>query len=89
MQNDLTEYFSLLNFALPGYLGSRLDFRRNYELAIVKGRDSDASESERAACAQKLKELSALVNKFVIRRTNDLLTKYCACTSRFRDLSLL
>jgi DNA repair and recombination RAD54-like protein len=77
LQNDLTEYFSLLNFALPEFLGTRADFRKNYELAIIKGRDADASEAQREACQQKLGELGALVSKFVIRRTNDLLTKYC------------
>lgn len=77
-QNDLTEYFSLLNFALPKYLGSRQEFRKNYELAIIKGRDADATEMQREACQQKLRELSTLVRKFVIRRTNDLLTKYRA-----------
>lgn len=79
VQNDLTEYFSLLNFALPSYLGTRLEFRKNYELAIAKGRDADASEVQREKCQEKLKELAVLVNRFVIRRTNDLLTKYRAC----------
>ena len=84
VQNDLTEYFSLLNFALPGYLGSRLDFRKNYELAIAKGRDADASELQRDKCQEKLKELAVLVNRFVIRRTNDLLTKYRTWRRRCR-----
>ena len=77
VQNDLTEYYSLLNFANPGLLGTRLDFRRNFENAILRGRDADATDLQKQACETKLKELIALVNKFVIRRTNDLLTKYC------------
>lgn len=76
IQNDLSEYFLLLNFANPGYLGSRLDFKKNFENDILKGRDSDASESERATGDRKLAELSQLVNKFIIRRTNDILSKY-------------
>lgn len=77
VQNDLTEYFSLLNFANPGILGTRLEFRKNYENAILKGRDLDATDKQKLACEEKLKALITLVNKFVIRRTNDLLTKYC------------
>ncbi|KAH8833687.1 DNA repair protein, SNF2 family [Flagelloscypha sp. PMI_526] len=69
IQNDLSEYFSLLNFANPNYLGSKNDFRKNFELAIIRGRDSDAANL-------KLKELGGLVTKFIIRRTNDLLSKY-------------
>lgn len=75
-QNDLTEYFALLNFVNPSYLGTRQEFRKNFELSILKGRDVDATERDRATSDAKLKELGLLVNKFIIRRTNDLLSKY-------------
>lgn len=35
-----------------------------------------ASDEFKAASEQKLKELGGLVTKFIIRRTNDLLSKY-------------
>jgi DNA repair and recombination RAD54-like protein len=75
-QNDLSEYFSLLSFANPSFLGSKADFRKNFENAIIKGRDADASDAVKASCEEKLKQLSGLVTKFIIRRTNDLLSKY-------------
>jgi DNA repair and recombination RAD54-like protein len=75
-QNDLSEYFALLDFVNPGYLGTRLDFRKNFELAILRGRDADSTEKDREKSDLKLKELGEKVNKFVIRRTNDLLSKY-------------
>ncbi|KAF8965252.1 DNA repair protein, SNF2 family [Flammula alnicola] len=76
IQNDLSEYFSLLNFANPNFLGSKNDFRKNFENAIIRGRDSLASDEIKAQCEKKLKELGGLVTKFIIRRTNDLLSKY-------------
>jgi DNA repair and recombination protein RAD54 and RAD54-like protein len=76
IQNDLSEYFSLLNFANPNYLGSKNDFRKNFENIIIKGRDADASDVAKAKSEEKLKELGNLVTKFIIRRTNDLLSKY-------------
>lgn len=76
IQNDLSEYFSLLNFANPGYLGTRNDFRKNYENAILRGRDADATDDEVTKGTAKLAELSQLVSKFIIRRTNDILSKY-------------
>lgn len=79
LQNDLTEYFSLLNFANPGYLGSKTDFRKSFELPIEKGRDADASEKHREAGEKAQSALVELVNRFVIRRTNDLLSKYREC----------
>ncbi|KAI0065411.1 DNA repair protein, SNF2 family [Artomyces pyxidatus] len=76
IQNDLSEYFSLLNFANPNFLGSKNDFRKNFENVIIRGRDSDATDKVKADCEKKLKELGDLVSKFIIRRTNDLLSKY-------------
>ncbi|CAG8559375.1 8796_t:CDS:2, partial [Racocetra fulgida] len=55
--NDLSEYFSLLNFANPNFLGTPSEFRRNYENPILRGRDADASEKERETSDQKLSEL--------------------------------
>lgn len=76
IQNDLSEYFSLLSFAIPGLLGTRLDFRKNYENAIIRGRDAYATDAQMFVGEQKLQELLQLVNKYIIRRTNDILSKY-------------
>ncbi|KAK9323582.1 P-loop containing nucleoside triphosphate hydrolase protein [Lipomyces orientalis] len=76
IQNDLSEYFALLNFANPGLLGTRTEFRKNYEISILKGRDADATDKDREQGDQKLGELATLVNRFIIRRTNDILSKY-------------
>lgn len=76
IQNDLSEYFSLLNFANPNYLGTRVEFKKNFENAILRGRDGCASDKEREEGDKKLAELSQMVSKFIIRRTNDILSKY-------------
>lgn len=76
IQNDLSEYFSLLNFANPGYLGTRAQFRKNFENIILAGRDADATDDEVKKGEEKLSELSQLISKFIIRRTNDILSKY-------------
>lgn len=76
IQNDLSEYFALLNFANPGYLGTRNDFRKQFEIPILRGRDADATDDGRKKGDERLAELLGLVNKFIIRRTNDILSKY-------------
>ncbi|PHZ14504.1 SNF2 family N-terminal domain-containing protein [Rhizopus microsporus ATCC 52813] len=76
IQNDLSEYYSLLDFANPGLLGTPNEFRRNYENPILRGRDADASEKERQLSDEKVAEFWKIVSKFTIRRTNDILTKY-------------
>ncbi|KAL0141511.1 P-loop containing nucleoside triphosphate hydrolase protein [Mucor lusitanicus] len=76
IQNDLSEYYALLDFANPGLLGTPNEFRRNYENPILRGRDADATEKERAVSDEKVAEFWNIVSKFTIRRTNDILTKY-------------
>ncbi|KAK1766565.1 P-loop containing nucleoside triphosphate hydrolase protein [Phialemonium atrogriseum] len=76
IQNDLSEYFALISFANPDLLGTRLEFRKRYELPILRGRDADASEADRKRGDECLANLLAVVNKFIIRRTNDILSKY-------------
>jgi len=76
IQNDLSEYFSLLNFANPEYLGTRADFRKKFELPILRGRDADSTDEDRKKGDECLGNLSNLVQKFIIRRTNDILSKY-------------
>ncbi len=76
IQNDLMEYFSLLNFANPNLLGTRAEFRKQYELPILRGRDAAGTDADQQKGNERLAELLTLVNKFIIRRTNDILSKY-------------
>ncbi|KAL3271526.1 hypothetical protein HHI36_022003 [Cryptolaemus montrouzieri] len=76
IQNDLTEYFSLIHFVNEGLLGSAPEFRKKFESHILKGQDRMATDEERKKAIECLEELSALVNKCLIRRTSALLTKY-------------
>lgn len=76
IQNDLLEYYSLVNFVNPGMLGTPTEFHRRYENIILRGQDANSTESEREAANERLKELTDMVNKCMIRRTSSLLTKY-------------
>ena len=37
MENSVRDLWSLMNFVLPGYLGSRADFRERYEQPLARG----------------------------------------------------
>ncbi|XP_030647729.1 DNA repair and recombination protein RAD54-like [Chanos chanos] len=76
IQNDLLEYFSLVHFVNSGILGTAQEFKRKFEVPILKGRDADASDKDRLAGEEKLKELISIVNRCLIRRTSDILSKY-------------
>jgi len=76
IQNDLSEYFSLLDFANPGFLGTRADFRKNFENKIVKMGYLGSTEEECREGNERLQEMLQNVSRFIIRRTNDILSKY-------------
>ncbi|ODM96784.1 DNA repair and recombination protein RAD54-like [Orchesella cincta] len=76
IQNDLLEYFSLVHFVNEGILGTAQEFRKNFELPILKSRDTNASDKDHARGQEKLRELTTAVEKCMIRRTQALLTKY-------------
>ncbi|MCL4134305.1 UNVERIFIED_CONTAM: hypothetical protein GTU68_060066, partial [Idotea baltica] len=76
IQNDLLEYFSLVHFVNEGILGTAADFRRKFEAPILKSRDADASDQDHETGKRRMEELYAIVNRCIIRRTNELLCKY-------------
>ena len=57
-------------------MGTASEFRKRFEIPIIRGRDSSASDAEKKMGDEKLAELAGIVNKCIIRRTQALLTKY-------------
>lgn len=76
IQNDLLEYYSLVDFVNPGLLGNPSEFRKTYENPISKGRDADASDYLVELGQERQKQMIANVDRCLIRRTAELLSKY-------------
>jgi superfamily II DNA or RNA helicase len=57
MENSVRDLWSIMNFALPGYLGDRNDFRERYELPIARGSAPDAQ-----------RRLARRLQRFLLRR---------------------
>jgi DNA repair and recombination protein RAD54B len=76
LQNDLSEFFTAIDFVNPGLLGKRSAFKREFENPIVRSRQPNASESELEKGEARWKELVALTGQFIIRRTAEVLAKY-------------
>ncbi|KAG6408916.1 hypothetical protein SASPL_131942 [Salvia splendens] len=76
MQNDLEEFYAMVNFTNPGVLGDASYFRRYYEMPIVCSREPTATEEEKRLGSERSTELSAKVNQFILRRTNALLSNH-------------
>lgn len=76
IQNDLQEFFSIVEFCNPGVLGSSAGFRRVYEEPIVAARQPGATAEEISLGEERGAELSRLTQMFVLRRTQEINNKY-------------
>lgn len=52
------------------------EFKRQYENIIIRGQDAGSSAVERGRAQERINELTNIVNQCLIRRTNQILTKY-------------
>ncbi|MFO1494850.1 MAG: DEAD/DEAH box helicase [Lysobacterales bacterium] len=85
LENHLGELWAQFDFLLPGLLGSKADFTRNFRKPIEKGRDRDTRE-----------RLRRRIRPFLLRRTKDQVvadlpsktevTRSIALEGRQRDL---
>ncbi|MFL6520859.1 MAG: SNF2-related protein [Chthoniobacterales bacterium] len=57
MENSVRDLWSIMNFALPGYLGPHKDFRERYELPLARGAAPDVQ-----------RRLSRRLQPFLLRR---------------------
>jgi len=84
VENSVRDLWSIMNFALPGYLGDRDEFRERYELPISRG-----SKPERERLAKRLRPVMLRRLKQEVAR--ELPPKieqvaYCNLTDEQREL---
>ncbi|CAH1802023.1 unnamed protein product [Owenia fusiformis] len=76
IQNDLQEFFSIVEFTNPGVLGSSSAFRRVYEDPIITSKQPRATSEEKEIGGQRAAELNRLTGMFVLRRTQEINNRY-------------
>ncbi|KAM9978227.1 hypothetical protein ACTFIY_011981 [Dictyostelium cf. discoideum] len=75
IQNNLVEFYSMMDFANPNCLGSLADFKKSFIIPINKSRESPNSTSTSEGIRKSI-QLSKLVKPFIIRRKSNILEKY-------------
>nr|XP_008539536.1 PREDICTED: DNA repair and recombination protein RAD54B isoform X2 [Equus przewalskii] len=76
VQNDLQEFFALIDFVNPGILGPLSSYRKIYEEPIILSRQPSASEEEKELGERRAAELTCLTGLFILRRTQEVINKY-------------
>jgi DNA repair and recombination RAD54-like protein len=72
MQNDLQEFYAMVDFTNPGVLGTQEEFRKKMLFPILRGREPDATESQKKKMMDIQNDMSTTVNEFILRRINTL-----------------
>ena len=90
----MVQFYAMVSFCNPGVLGTPAAFRKRFEGPILRGREPDAAPEEAQQGQAGSAELSAIVNDFILRRTNALLSqhlppKVACCCSEVSSSSLL
>lgn len=76
LQNDLSEFYTMVDFVNPGLLNKYSAFKRDFENPIIKSRQPGASENDMEKGQAKSEELAAITSQFILRRTSEVLSKY-------------
>ncbi|XP_021937770.1 DNA repair and recombination protein RAD54B-like isoform X3 [Zootermopsis nevadensis] len=76
IQNDLHEFYALVNFINPGVLGSSTEFRKYFEDPILASRQPSADEDIIHLGEHRAMELNHCTSWFILRRTQEVINKY-------------
>lgn len=96
IQNDLKEFYTLIDFVNPGILGSPLEYKNYYEDPIVASQCPNADENVLSLGSERATKLHERTKSFILRRTQNTINKYlprkyemvlfCSLTSEQMDL---
>ena len=76
LQNDLSEFYFMVDFVNPGLLGKASTFKSQFETPIMKSRQLGATEKDIEKGSVRSEELAELTQLFIMRRTAEILAKY-------------
>lgn len=76
IQNDLAEFYALIDFVNPNILGTYSEYKKIYEAPIVASQQPNASDWVFELGEIRAKELSDLTSSFILRRTQDVINQY-------------
>lgn len=76
IQNDLEEFFTMIDFVNPDLLGSASYFRSYFQNPIVRSREPTCSPDELEFGRNRSQELTDATMPFILKRSADILARY-------------
>ena len=76
LQNDLSEFYVMVDFLNDGILGTPKSFKKVFEGPILRSRQPDAGRDDEEKGLARQEELSSLTSRFILRRTAEVMAKY-------------
>ncbi|XP_062543930.1 DNA repair and recombination protein RAD54B-like [Armigeres subalbatus] len=76
IQNELNEFYSLINFVNPGLLGTYSEFKTKYEIPILQSQQPGVLPQYQDLGKCKLEELNSVTSSFILRRTQEIINNY-------------
>lgn len=76
LQNDLNEFYCIVDFLNPGLLGTEKSFKHVFADPINKSREPSAKPAEKSVGLARSQLLNQQIGQFVLRRTNKLLLEH-------------
>ncbi|CAF0874190.1 unnamed protein product [Rotaria sordida] len=76
MQNNLKEYFSMVNFCKPNFLGTEREFSHLFRKPIEAGQHRDSSPYQVKTMRNRISDLNKLLKNIIHRRGFDVLRSY-------------
>lgn len=86
IQNDLMELYAMVDYVNPGILGTVKQFKKVWEEPILASREKNATPEQKEIGRLRSAELTQRTEKFILRRTSVINSKYLPSKSMFTKI---
>lgn len=83
IQNDLAEFWTMVDFVNPGLLNKYTTFKREFETPILKSQQPHPLSKDVEKGQARSEELANITGKFILRRTAEILSKYLPAKTEY------
>jgi RAD54-like protein 2 len=87
LQNNLIEYWCMVDFVRPNYLGTKAEFSNMFERPITNGQCMDSTREDVKLMRYRAHVLHSLLEGFVQRRGHDVF--FCSLPKKYEYIILL